>query len=299
MPFRRGQQRAEKVRPPFRWIVWTLALPLIGLFTLLAVSRAREAVDASGIRRAKLKPLLASVLPSKAEPSKLALPISAATDGPRIAIILDDAGFGESAIRQLDSAGVPLSFAVLPNAPRAAEFARQAHAGGFEILCHLPLEPKGEAVSPGAGAITTVMDASEISQRVRDSIDAIPHAKGVNNHMGSRATSDRRTMEHVLAAVRSKGAYFVDSRTTADSLAEKVARELDIRTAARDVFLDDDEEIAKVRLQWKRVVEVAEKKGTAIAIGHLYPSTIQVLREEIPRLKARGFRFVFASEVVN
>lgn len=288
------------MRPPFRWIVWTLALPLVGLFTLFAVSRAREVLDSSGIERAKLKPLLASVLRSDSTTSK---PVSVATakmtDGPRMAIILDDAGFGESAIAALDDAGVPLSFAVLPNAPRAAEFARRAHAEGFEVLCHLPLEPKGDAVSPGEGAITTLMDEREIRERVRASIESIPHARGVNNHMGSRATSDRRTMEHVLEAVRAKGAYFVDSRTTSDSLAEKIARELEIRTAARDVFLDDDDEISKVRRQWNLAVAIAEKKGTAVAIGHLYPTTIRVLREEIPRLKARGFRFVFASDVVN
>jgi len=217
----------------------------------------------------------------------------------RIALILDDAGFQEAPVRELAEMRIPLSFAILPNAPNARRIAELVNDRGFEVLCHLPLEPMGTAVSPGAGAITTAMGDAEILELATRSIRSIPHAVGVNNHMGSRATADRRTMRQVLTAVRQTGTYFVDSRTTASSVGEAMAHELSVRTASRDVFLDDDDSIESVRRQLRLLVTLAEKRGSAIGIGHLYPSTIRVLREELPAIRKRGFEFVLASELVK
>jgi uncharacterized protein len=120
----------------------------------------------------------------------------------------------------------------------------------------------------------------------------------VNNHMGSRATSDRRVMESVLRAMPD-GMYFIDSRTAGGSIAADVARELNVRTATRHVFLDDVATPAGVRRQVQALADAAEKRGVAIGIGHPYPVTLRVLAEELPELRARGFRLIRASDVVR
>src|SRR4029077_1842788 len=132
-----------------------------------------------------------------------------------------------------------LNFSVLPNAPHAVEVATQLHERGFEVLCHLPMEPEQfPRVSPGSGAVLTSMSDNEIARTTLTNVEAVPFARGVNNHMGSRATADRRVMTSVLNALP-EDMYFIDSRTTGASVAGTVARQLNVRTASRSVFLDD------------------------------------------------------------
>jgi hypothetical protein len=159
------------------------------------------------------------------------------------------------------------------------------------------MEPRG-GETPGRNAILTSMSDDEIARLTRENIQAVPHAVGVNNHMGSRATSDRRVMTSVLRAMPGQ-LYFIDSRTAAGSVAEAVARELHVPTAARHVFLDDVATEGAVRKQVRELAAAAEKRGVAIGIGHPYPVTMRVLAEELPELRARGFRLVRASEVVR
>jgi len=126
----------------------------------------------------------------------------------------------------------------------------------------------------------------------------VPHARGVNNHMGSRATADRRVMESVLGALP-KGMYFIDSRTSSGTLAASMARSMNIRTASRSVFLDDVAKDDAIRAQLRALMQAANEHGSAVGIGHMYPSTIRVLTAEAPQLRAAGFRFVRASEIVE
>src|SRR5204863_7546788 len=121
---------------------------------------------------------------------------------------------------------------------------------------------------------------------------------GVNNHMGSRATTDTRVMTSVLSAMP-KGLYFIDSRTGPGSVAEKIAREMKIPTASRQVFLDDVQRDAAVRQQLDQLAATAEARGVAIGIGHMYDVTVRVLTSEMPNLRSRGFRLVRASKVVD
>jgi len=308
---KRRRKPLSPVRPPFRWLVWTLTLPLAALLVAVLYFRYLSTQPATQppaiVSDAKNSPgaTSAPVTPAKKAAAtrgtrkQNSSAIDGSSHGKRIALILDDAGFSDEPLHELARLEVPLSFAILPNAPNAKRIAELANDRGFEVLCHLPLEPMGTAVSPGKGAITTSMGDAEIFELATRSIRSIPHAVGVNNHMGSRATADRRTMGQVLAAVRETGTYFVDSRTTASSVGAAMAQELNVRTASRDVFLDDDDSIESVRRQLRLLVTVAEKRGSAIGIGHLYPSTIRVLREELPAIRKRGFEFVLASELVK
>ncbi|HWS71764.1 MAG TPA: divergent polysaccharide deacetylase family protein, partial [Thermoanaerobaculia bacterium] len=192
-----------------------------------------------------------------------------------------------------------VNFAILPNSENAQESARTLHGRGFELLCHLPMEPLGyPKQQPGANAILTSMSDEQIADTTRANVGAIPNIRGVNNHMGSAATSDRRVMTTVLGALP-KGLYFIDSRTAGSSIAGQVAHEMDIRTASRNVFLDDVQSEHAVRRQLEHLAEAASTRGVAIGIGHMYPVTMKVLGEEAPRLRAEGFRFIRASEAVR
>jgi len=153
-------------------------------------------------------------------------------------------------------------------------------------------------VSPGSGAVLTTMSNDEIARTTVANVEAVPFARGVNNHMGSRATADRRVMESVLAALP-EDMYFIDSRTTPASVAAAVAREMSVRAASRNTFLDDVASDVAVRHQLRALAREAEQQGIAIGIGHMYPVTVRVLRAAVPQLKREGFQFVRASQVVR
>jgi polysaccharide deacetylase 2 family uncharacterized protein YibQ len=214
-----------------------------------------------------------------------------------IVLIIDDLGFDGQPLERLMALDPNINVAILPNGTRAEEFAKTLHARGFEVLCHLPMQPRGRE-TPGRNAILASMTDDEIATTTRRNIEAVPYARGVNNHMGSLATADRRVMTSVIGAMPD-GMYFIDSRTGGASVAATVAREMNVRTATRNVFLDDVATERAVRKQLAELASAAEKRGVAIGIGHPYPVTMRVLADELPALKARGFRLVRASSVVN
>jgi polysaccharide deacetylase 2 family uncharacterized protein YibQ len=216
-----------------------------------------------------------------------------------IVLILDDVGFDHQPLSSAMAIDPNVNFAVLPNGKRSIEFASTLHARGFELLCHLPMEPEGfPHISPGDGAVLMSMSDAQIATATRTNIGAIHFARGVNNHMGSRATADRRVMTDVLGALP-KGMYFIDSKTTGNSIAGPLARTMRVKTASRNVFLDDVQDVAAIRRQLIELAETASSRGVSVGIGHMYPSTIQVLTEDAPKLRAEGFRFVRASAVVR
>ena len=216
-----------------------------------------------------------------------------------IVLILDDVGFDHQPLAAAMAIDANVNFAVLPNGKHSTEFATTLHGGGFELLCHLPMEPEDfPRLSPGQGAVLTTMSDAEIARTTRANVEAIPFARGVNNHMGSRATADRRVMADVLGALP-RGMYFIDSRTTGGSVAGSLAHSMRVKTASRNVFLDDVQDDAAIRRQLDELTKTAAARGVAIGIGHMYPSTVRVLTEEAPRLRASGFRFLRASEAVQ
>jgi polysaccharide deacetylase 2 family uncharacterized protein YibQ len=216
-----------------------------------------------------------------------------------IVLILDDVGFDHQPLDAAMAIDPNVNFAVLPNGKRSTDFAATLHSRGFELLCHLPMEPEGfPRISPGDGAVLTTMSDAEIGRTTRANIAAIPFARGVNNHMGSRATADRRVMTEVLG-VLPKGMYFIDSKTTGSSVAGSIARSMRVKTATRNVFLDDVQDTAAIRKQLEELAKTASSRGVAVGIGHMHPSTMQVLTEEAPKLRANGFRFVRASSAVQ
>ena len=287
-------------RPPFRVLASTLGLPLIAflIFILYQWAAPLSPPAQAPSTEARQPAVPAAIVPPAETPAATPARVTVTHRG-TIALILDDIGYDPAAAEEAASLGTTLTFAVIPGTPHAARSADYLASLGFEVLCNLPMEPIGyPAVSPGEGAILTSMSNDEIRSRTRSLFRSIPHARGINKPMGSAATADRRVMEGVLAAARDEGVFFIDSRTTGRSISGEVARSLGVRTASRDVFLDDDPSEAAIRRQMRELAASAEK-GLAIGIGHLYPTTLRVLRDELPRLQREGFRFIPASEAVR
>jgi polysaccharide deacetylase 2 family uncharacterized protein YibQ len=281
-----------------------MLLPILGLGLILSWSFLQNALHtpASG-RHVVPTATRASVLPVakalESKPSATAIPAKNKQRHGEIVVILDDVGFDHQPLASAMAIDPNVNFAILPNSEKALESARTLHGRGFELLCHLPMEPIGyPKQSPGANAILTSMSDEQIADTTRANVGAIPNIRGVNNHMGSAATSDRRVMTTVLGALP-KGLYFIDSKTAGTSIAGKLAHEMDIRTASRNVFLDDVQTESAVRRQLGQLADAASTRGLAVGIGHMYPVTMKVLGEEAPRLRAEGFRFIRASEAVR
>ncbi|HVT01776.1 MAG TPA: divergent polysaccharide deacetylase family protein [Thermoanaerobaculia bacterium] len=270
-----------------------------GTVERLSVRRLQRGDRGDGLEAMSEQDDLRDVEIAQVPPSPAVHPTSTAGEK-RIALILDDVGFDRQPLEAAADLPSGLSFAVIPGTPNARQSADFLAGKGHEILCHLPMEPNDYPhKSPGAKAIFTSMSSDSIRRTAADGVDSIPHVRGLNNHMGSRATRDPRVMRDVLSVVKEKGLYFIDSRTIAGSVGESMARRMSVPTAGRDVFLDDVESSSAIREQLRILAARAESHGLAVGIGHIYPLTVQVLREEIPRLQARGFRFIRASEAVR
>lgn len=203
----------------------------------------------------------------------------------KLAIVLDDAGYSEAVVASLSLLPRPVAVAVLPNAPASATVAEALRAQGRELLLHMPMEPEGNGgADPGHDALVVGLGPEEVRVRLEKALSVVGPVAGVNNHMGSRATSNRELMEHFMRALSGRSLYFLDSRTTPATVAATLAREAGIRTLRRDVFLDVVEDEGAVRSALATAVSLARSKGQAVAIGHVHPLTLRVLQEELPRL---------------
>lgn len=191
-----------------------------------------------------------------------------------------------------------MTLSVLPHVRYGDEIAREAQAAGKGIMLHLPMEPQS-GIDPGRGRITTAMDDAAIAAQVRDDLEAVPLAAGVNNHEGSRATADDRVMRDVAAVLAERRLFFIDSRTTTRSVAERDAAAAGIPTASRDVFLDNVADEAATEEQLRRAAMLARENGSAIAIGHPRPTTLAAVRALVPELRRDGIAFVLAADLVK
>lgn len=219
--------------------------------------------------------------------------------GGRLAVVLDDAGYSLDSVVQISRLPREVAVAVLPNAPHTREVARALGAQGRELLVHMPMEPlAGHGPGPGEGAVLVGLEPAEIERRVRHAFDVVPGAVGLNNHMGSRATADGDTMKAVMSALKPQGAYFLDSRTTAESIAERFARAAGVPALRRNVFLDVADEPTAVRGALREALAIARSEGRAVAIGHVQPVTLEVLAQEL-HADLGGVRLVAPSRLLR
>jgi uncharacterized protein len=216
---------------------------------------------------------------------------------PRIALVIDDLGRSVADVEALAQLGVPLTYAVLPYEVETPQVVEALRRQGAEILCHLPMEPSGNG-DPGPGALWYGMDAEELRRSTAAALAEIPGAVGVNNHMGSRLSADETSMRAVLGVLAERRLFFLDSRTSAESVGYRLALNLGLHAAERQVFLDDDQSPEGIRKQFARLLALARQRGFAIAIGHPHESTLATLAAELPRAREQGFRFVKVSELL-
>lgn len=221
---------------------------------------------------------------------------------PKVAIIIDDFGGGAGGVKEFLEGDVPITAAVMPFTDKTKEHAELAHKNGFEIMVHLPLQPKkGKPSWLGPNPITVDLPLEEVRRRVNLAIDDVPHAVGINNHMGSLVVENEEIMRVILEVVKERGLYVVDSGTSPKSFIPKLASEMGIPFMERDIFLDDVSSVTHVIKQIRKLAKIAEKKGHAIAIGHVGVTgkhTSAGIFQSVKELKEQDIEVVPASKLI-
>jgi polysaccharide deacetylase 2 family uncharacterized protein YibQ len=237
--------------------------------------------------------------PAGAEPSASSVPAESTPARPaRIALVIDDLGRSTDDLIPLEKLGVSITYSVLPFEENTPSVVAQLRSHREEILLHLPMQPKnGE--NPGPGALRLGMTEDQLRTGTLAALQAVPGAVGVNNHMGSGLSADARSMNAILRVLSSRGLFFLDSRTSPDSVGYRTALSLGVPAAERQVFLDSDPGAAAVHEQFQRLLEVARSRGAAVAIGHPHADTLAALTAEVPRAKALGYDFVPVSYLLD
>jgi uncharacterized protein len=270
-------------------------------FVLYEVSEGRQRVSSILlILESQSEPGKTATLPTdEIEPSKIVLPKFFQGDY-RVSIIIDDLGADLGVAEELVKLPQHLTFSIIPELKYTQKTAELAKSNGKEVMVHLPMEPEAhEGVVIEPKTILSSMSPSEVESVFEEMVTNVPFAVGMNNHMGSKVTPNRAMMAEVLALTKLRGLYFIDSRTTPATQGFTVARELGVPTNFRSVFLDDKKNVPYTVYQLDVLLKRMLKQGSAIAIGHPYPTTIEALRKKLPEFERRGVRIVFASELVS
>ena len=217
-----------------------------------------------------------------------------------VAIVVDDMGSSLKEVQELVAIGQPLTFAIIPGLARSRSVAEYAHSHGRDVILHMPMQPQGYPNQRVEGnALLLDQSAEEIASRLQGYFREVPYIVGANNHMGSSFTEHEEQMGVVMAALKEKGLFFLDSRTSARSVGQAMAARAGIKSASRNIFLDNVQSVEAIRNELVSAARMAGKKGWVIAICHPHPATIQALRETMPLLSREGTVFVRVGELVR
>ena len=219
---------------------------------------------------------------------------------PKVAIVIDDLG-GENQISQeIVHWNIPLTLSILPFTPYSKTLAQQAHQRGKEIILHLPMEPQGyPGTKPGEGVLLQRMDEEKLLGQLSKDLEAVPYIKGVSNHMGSRLMEDPTKLKVIMKELKRRDLFFLDSRTTPQTMGLQTAKSVGLRAAERSLFLDHSQDPEEIKEQLEKLVQLSRETGKAIGIGHPHPSTFKSLKEMIPRMKEKGIEIVPLSSLVE
>ncbi|WP_017728237.1 divergent polysaccharide deacetylase family protein [Halalkalibacterium ligniniphilum] len=221
----------------------------------------------------------------------------------RAAIIIDDFGGDVEGVDSFLKGEIPITVAIMPFMEHSTDQAIQAHHAGLEVIVHMPLEPKkGKASWLGPNAITSDLTVQEVKRRVRMAFDSVPHAAGLNNHMGSKIVEDERLTRAILEVVKERGVYVIDSGTSGKSVIPKLAEEMGIPFATRNVFLDNTlSNQSEVEKNMRTLVSHAEEHDQAIGIGHVGVKgceTVAGIKASLALFKEKGIEIVPASHLL-
>ena len=230
------------------------------------------------------------------------MPLSGLADdthrGAVISLIIDDIGNNpETGKAALDLPG-DLVISILPNTPYAASLAKAAFDKGKQVMLHLPMESQHRK-RLGPNGLRLKMQEHEFKQTVNLALSAVPYVVGLNNHMGSLLTQHKQPMQWLMDVLRDRELFFLDSRTTIQTVAQQTAADMCVKNFKRDVFLDNSRKEEDIESQFHRLIKIAQRRGYATGIGHPYPETISVLQRLLPQLEQHGVKLVFATDLVN
>ena len=211
-----------------------------------------------------------------------------------LTLIIDDLGQNPARDQRVLNLSGPVTLAIMPDTPHAAEFARQGHRAGKTVMLHMPMDP-----ATGPFAWHPELPLAELESRLNAALLKVPYTAGINNHMGSRMTAEPVAMGWLVAELQRRHLFFVDSRTSAKTVAAAQAQKIGLASVSRDVFLDDERTAEAITRQLKIAIELAHKQGSAVMIGHPYPVTLDVLEREMPRLKAQGIDWIDVRRMIS
>jgi uncharacterized protein len=218
---------------------------------------------------------------------------------PKIAIIIDDIGYDKAIAKKFLGLNVVLTFSILPYSPYEKSIARSVHSKGYDVMLHLPMEPdEYPSINPGPGALLTSMTPDQLINQLNKDLDAFPFIKGVNNHMGSKLTTESPQLNQIFSVLKEKGLFFIDSRTTPDTHCKPSAELFKVPFAQKDVFIDHIPNPEIIRKQILRLILIAVSHGEAVGIGHPHPETYDILRQMLPELEKKA-TLVRASDIVR
>lgn len=225
-----------------------------------------------------------------------------AAERPSISIIIDDIGYRlDLGTRSIELPG-PIAYAFLPHTPHAIRLAKLAHSHNKEIMLHAPMQASNAATDSllGPGALTLEMSEQQFIKTLQEDLESIPHVVGINNHMGSLLTRHPGHMLWLMRELNRRGdLFFVDSLTSSQSVAKMVAAEFSVPALKRDIFLDHEVDIDKIHQQFDKVIALAKRRGTALAIGHPYPETLEVLERRLLELESLEINLIPVSEMIK
>jgi polysaccharide deacetylase 2 family uncharacterized protein YibQ len=219
---------------------------------------------------------------------------------PKVAIVIDDLGGEDKISQELLRWDLPITFSILPFAPFSKTLAGEAHRKGKEVILHLPMEPRGyPQTRPGEGVLLEEMNERRLLDQLSKDIEAVPYIIGVSNHMGSRLMEDPEKMKIVFSELKRRGLFFLDSRTTPQTIGLQVARSVGLKATERSIFIDHSSTEEDIKRQLEQLIQLSLSKGKAIGIGHPHPSTLKLLKEMVPKMKEKGIEIVPLSAVIE
>jgi len=276
----------------YKRIIWALSVTIVIL--LLSNYSALRKLDLA------IRAPVEKIEPAE-EPALKDSVISVVTETVNtIVLVIDDFGYRNDAISDgFINLPVPITCAVLPGHSQSSRIAKKVVNAGKEVIIHMPMQSSVASSGEDGFKLKTGMTSEEIEWRLSEALSDIPEAIGINNHQGSKATSDKRVMAVVASVLKNNNKFFLDSRTSSKTVAENTMRSAGVPTARRHIFLDNDLNTENILSQLDKLVEIAEKKGLAIGIGHVKRNTLEVLQKKIPDLIDRGIEFKFLSQVVD
>ena len=246
----------------------------------------RPAPD-SGIEKKEVSPPPSSLPPIPGHP-------------PRIALVIDDLGGENHLSSELLLFESPITFSILPFTTYSKALATEAPGRGKEVILHLPMEPHGyPKVRPGEGALLHGMDEKRLLRQLSEDIDSVPNIKGVSNHMGSRLMEEPDKLKIIFSDLKERGLFFLDSRTTPQTVGLKMARLVGLNAMERTLFIDNSLGAEALRKNLDRLIRISLSTGMAIGIGHPHSATVNAIREMLPRIREKGIELVPLSTLFN